>query len=47
MASGVKIDFDKSTTFNEISEDLRIATFPTEIISGDKVELNIEISNKA
>jgi hypothetical protein len=47
MAIGVKIDFDKTIDFDEISEDLRTAKFPTEIMTGGTVELKIEISNEA
>ena len=47
MAIGVKIDFEKTIGFTEISEDLRIAAFPTAIISGDTLALKIEISNEA
>ena len=47
MAIGFKIDFEKTIGFTEISEDLRIAAFPTAIISGDTLALKIEISNEA
>lgn len=47
MAIGVKIDFDQTIDFAEISEDLRTATFRTEITTGNKVDLQIEISNEA
>ncbi len=47
MAIGVKIDFDKTIGFEEISEDLRIAKFSTEVATGGKVELKVEISNEA
>ena len=47
MAIGVKIDFDKTIDFDEISLDLRSAKFPTELSTGEEVELKIEISNEA
>jgi hypothetical protein len=46
MAKGVKIDFDTTIDFDEISTDLRIGIFPTELANGRIVPLKVEISNE-
>jgi hypothetical protein len=47
MAIGVKIDFDNTYDFNDISEDLRVAGFSTRLQDNTVTELKIEISNEA
>jgi hypothetical protein len=46
MAKGVKIDFDQTIDFEEISADLRIGTFRTVLDDGRTVALKVEISNE-
>jgi hypothetical protein len=47
MAIGVKLDFDRTYEFSEISENLREAFFSNEVRGGGAVDLKIEISNEA
>lgn len=47
MAIGVKIDFDRTYNFTEISGDLRTAIFSTELQDENSAVLKIEISNEA
>jgi hypothetical protein len=46
MAKNVIIDFDKTIDFDEISTDLKIGIFNTEITDGNLVPLKVEISNE-
>lgn len=46
MAKGVQIDFEQTIEFDEISSDLRIGIFPTELVDGSVTQLKVEISNE-
>lgn len=46
MAVKVNIDFGKTYEMESISEDLRVTTFYTETVSGDRVQLKVEIDSE-
>ncbi len=47
MAIGVKIDFDNTYDIDEISTDLKVANFLTELQDETKISLKVEIDNEA
>jgi len=47
MAIGVKIDFTNTYDIADVSEDLKILTFKSQLQNGHAIPLKVEISNEA